>query len=149
MKILDWVNDRENMTWQAMMRFSMVVLSSLLFGMYCGQSVPPEIGELCRLFALSGMAFYFSLEMVADRRTHRRVLVAQYLAERKLTRQLHCEDKLVSSSKTLKATAPKTTNISEQSFGVEQSLGNVESAMDSTADLAVYLGRTSQPVLSA
>ncbi len=138
MKISDWINDTENMTWQAMMRFSMVVLSSLLFGMYCGQSVPPEIGELCRLFALSGMAFYFSLEMVADRRLHRRVLISQYLAERKLMRKLHCEDKLAAANKA--AAANKVT---------EHPLGSVESAMDSSADLAVYLGRSSQPVLSA
>lgn len=143
MKISNWINDTENMTWQAMMRFSMVVMSSLLFGMYCGQSVPPEIGELCRLFALSGMAFYFSLEMVADRRIHRRVLVLQSVAERKLTRQLHCEDKLAAATKATKAAASKDTRAAEQSSG------NVESAMDSTADLAVYLGRTSQPVLSA
>lgn len=66
MNLSKWINDTENMTWQAAMRFSMMVMSSLLFGMHYGQSLPPEIGALCGSFALSGLAFYFSLELVAD-----------------------------------------------------------------------------------
>lgn len=135
MKLSLWINDTENMTWQAVMRFSMVVLSALLFGMYYGQSLPSEFSELCRSLALSGLAFYFSLELVADQRAHRRTLVWQCKAERALSSRLYREGRMAEFNQADKS--------------VEQRSGSVESAMDSCADLAVFLGPTTQPVLSA
>jgi hypothetical protein len=135
MKLRKWINDTGDMTWQAAMRFSMVVMSALLFGMHYGQSLPPEIGELCRLFALSGLAFYFSLELVADQRAQRRANLARDTAERKLSRRLQRKDKL--------------GTVAEAAKPSEQGSERIESAMDSSADLAVYTGATAQPVLSA
>lgn len=135
MKLTKWINDTENMTWQAAMRFSTVVLSTLLFGMHYGQSLPPEFGELCRSLALSGLAFYFSLELVADQRAHRKTLLWQRTAERTLSRRLYREDKMAEFNATDKSH--------------EQPSGSVESAMDSCADLTAYQGPTAQPALSA
>lgn len=133
MKPANCNNDSENVTWQAAMRFSMVVLSSALFGMYYGQSLPPEIGQLCWSFALNGLAFYFSLELVADQRAHRRELRSRRTAEQSLSRRLQRERNVAAHVATEKG---------------EQRTGTLESAMDSTADLAMFLGPTSQPVLS-
>lgn len=135
MKLTKWLNETETMTWQAAMRFSTVVLSTLLFGMHYGQSLPPEFGELCRSLALSGLAFYFSLELVADQRTHRRTVVWQRSAERNLSRRLYREDRMAAFHE-----ADKPSN---------QPSGSINSAMDSCADLAAYQGLTTQPVLSA
>ena len=134
-KLFNWTDDTEHMTWQAAVRFSMVVMSSLLFGMHYGQSLPAEFGELCRLFALSGLAFYFSLELVADQRAQKHTNLSQRVAEWKLSRRLRREDKMAA--------------LFEADKSREQPLGSVESAMDSHADLAMYLGPTAQPVLSA
>lgn len=135
MKLTKCNDSTENLPWQAAMRFSMVVMSSLLFGMHYGQSLPPEIGEVCRAFAISGLAFYFSLELVANQRIHQWARVSQQVAEQKLSRRVYSEDKAISYHKSAEPD--------------EQHSGNVESAMDSCADLAVYLGPTAQPVLSA
>lgn len=134
MKFKNRNNDSENVTWQATMRFSMVVLSALLYGMHYGQSLPPEIGELCRSFALSGLAFYFSLELVADQRAQKRTRKSQHTIERKLSHRLVREDKMVA--------------FHEAEKSGEEASERVESAMDSCADLFVYLGPTAQPVLS-
>lgn len=135
MKLSNRLNGTENITWQAAMRFSMVVLSALLFGMHFGQSLPPEFGELCRTWALCGLVFYFSLELVADQRAQRRTLVWQRTAERTLASRLYREDRMA--------------EFNEGDKPREQPSGNVESAMDSCADFAAFLGPTNQAVLSA
>lgn len=125
----------ENVSLQAALRFSTVMLAALLLGMNYGQSLTPEIAGLCHTFGWCGLAFYFSLELVADQRARRQATVLQRSVERKLSWRLRADAVMASYVE------------EEKSHG--QSSGGIESAMDSCAGLDVYLGPIGQPVLSA
>lgn len=51
-----------------MFRFISLLLSCVLLALNMGRSLSHEVANLCQLFGLCGMAFYFCLELVADQR---------------------------------------------------------------------------------
>lgn len=136
----------ENVTWQAAFRFSIVIMAAALLGMSYGRSLTPDIASLCYVFGLNGLAFYFSLELVADQRAHRQATLLQRSAERKLSRRVWGDAKTALCHEEMK----KQEDVKKKGEKkTEQKPLEIESAMDSTAGLEVYLGPTSQPVLSA
>lgn len=131
----------ENASMQAALRFSTVVLAAILLGMNYGRSLPPEIASLCHTFGWCGMAFYFSLEFVADQRARKHTTVLQQSAEQRLSWRLRADAVMASHVEEERAHGAN-------SGGRGESSGGIENAMDSTVGLDLYLGPTSQPVLS-
>ena len=109
-------------------------LACVLLAMSAGQSLTAQMAQHCYLCGLSGMAFYFSLEYVAQQRAQAQAKAASRSAERRLARGLQTENA---------AAVPHRDAPSQ-----EHTSGDIESAMDSTADLAAYVGLQTQPTLS-
>ncbi|MBC7815837.1 MAG: hypothetical protein IAG10_02940 [Planctomycetaceae bacterium] len=127
-------NAADNLPWPVTMRFGNVLLSCVLLALSAGHSLPPHIAGLCYLFGLSGLAFYFCLELVANRRSQQRSQAASAVAAERLTRRLRAE----------KAVAVPDRDTTS----AEHTTGDIESAMDSKADFDVYVGLQTQPTLS-
>ena len=53
---------------QVMLRFGTLLLACVLLALNWGRSLSPDVANMCQLFGICGLAFYFSLEMVADQR---------------------------------------------------------------------------------
>lgn len=145
MRFLKHNDCEENITYQAALRFSTVILAAVLLGMNYGQNLTPDIAGLCNLFGLTGLAFYFSLELVANQRAQRQATLLQRSAERKLSRRVWADAKTALCHEEAKV----TLRHSEKENNAQPRPTEIETAMDSSADLDAYLGPTSQPVLSA
>ena len=74
-------------------RFAIVILACILFGLGWGHSLTPQMAGICKMFGLCGLAFYFSLELVAYYRDQNRATLSRYSAEQRLLkeRSLHAE----------------------------------------------------------
>ena len=77
----------EPVAWPVAMRFGTVLLACVLLALKSGHSLPPFAANLCQLFGLCGLAFYFCLELVAYHRDQNRALLLRYSAERRLSRE--------------------------------------------------------------
>ena len=124
----------DNLPWSVTLRFGTVLLACVLLAMSAGASLTSQIANLCYLFGLSGMGFYFCLELVAEHRAGKWLRANSSSAEHRLTRRLHAEN---SSSKLNPHVLPQ-----------EKSADKIERATDSHSDLAVFLGARTQPTLS-
>ncbi|MFM9964612.1 MAG: hypothetical protein ACKV2Q_25695 [Planctomycetaceae bacterium] len=124
----------DHLPWSVTLRFGSVLLGCVLLAMSAGATLTPQIAKLCYLFGLNGIAFYFCLELAADYRTKHWMDANSRFAEQRLAHRLHAENRVAQINAYLQAE--------------ENSTGKIESAIDSQADLAVYLGRPSQPTLS-
>ena len=116
------------------MRFGNVLLACVLLSFSGGNSLTPQMAQVCYLFGLLGLACYFSLELVSDQRERRSSHVSSHTAEVRLSRRLRAE-RNVSIQNNLGSMDEPCTGI-------------VESAMDSKAELDVYLGPSTQSTLS-
>lgn len=134
MKLSPRNDSADHLPWSVTLRFGSVLLACVLLAMSAGASLTPQISKLCYLFGLNGIAFYFCLELAADYRTKRWMSDSSRFAEQRLARRLHAEHRAAQINAHIQAN--------------ENSTGNIENAIDSQADLAVYLGRQSQPTLS-
>ncbi len=124
----------ENVPWSVTLRFGNVLLACVLLALSAGASLTPQITKLCYLFGLSGMAFYFGLELVVEYRAGRCLRATASSAEPRLSCPLRAES--------------STTKLSSHVLSQEVSADNIERAMDSHSDLAVFLGAPTQPTLS-
>ena len=61
-------NESDDSACNVMLRFGSMLLTCVLLALNWGANLPPEIASLCQTFGMCGMAFYFSLELVADQR---------------------------------------------------------------------------------
>ena len=124
----------DNLPWSVTLRFGNVLLACVLLALSAGASLTPQITNLCYLFGLSGMAFYFCLELAAEHRAGRSLRANASSAEHRLACRLRAENH---------AGRPNAHIQSK-----EDTAGNIESAMDSQADFSMYLGAQTQPTLS-
>lgn len=124
----------DHLPWSVTLRFGSVLLACVLLAMSVGATLTPQIANLCYLFGLNGIAFYFCLELAADYRTKKWRNDSSRFAEHRLSRRLDAES--------------RAAQLNAHTLPTEQSTGRIESAIDSQADFAVYLGRQSQPTLS-
>ncbi len=124
----------DHLPWSVMLRFGTVLLACVLLAMSAGASLTLPIANLCYLFGLSGMAFYFCLELAADYRAGSCQRANSSSAEQRLTRRVRAEN--------------STAKLNSHVLSAEDSTDNIERAMDSHSDLAVFLGAQTQPTLS-
>ena len=124
----------DNLPWSVTLRFGNVLLACVLLALSAGESLTPQTANLCYLFGLSGMAFYFSLELAADYRAGKCLSENASSAERRLACRLHAET--------------NTAKLNPHAQPREDYTDNIERAMDSHSDLAVFLGAQTQPTLS-
>lgn len=68
-------------------RFGIIVLACILFGLGWGHSLTPQMAGVCMMFGLCGLAFYFSLELVAYYRDQNRATLLRYYAEQRLSKE--------------------------------------------------------------
>lgn len=54
--------------WPVTLRFGSLLLACVLLALHWGRSLSEEVADLCELFGICGLAFYFALELVADQR---------------------------------------------------------------------------------
>lgn len=126
--------DADNLTWSDTMRFGAMILACVLLAASVGQSLTPQMAQVCYLFGMTGQACCFCLELVADHRRRRHTKASLQVAENRLSNRLQAEHKMPPNTPYVNSEEPRT--------------GNVESAMDSTADMSAYLGPISQASLS-
>ena len=124
----------DNLPWSVTLRFGNVLLACVLLALSAGASLTPQIAKLCYLFGLSGMAFYFCLELAAEHRAGKWLRANASSAEQRLARRLSAEN--------------STAKLNPHVLSQENSADNIERAMDSHSDLAVFLGAQTQPTLS-
>lgn len=124
----------DNLPWSVTLRFGNVLLACVLLALSAGSSLTPQVASLCYLFGLSGMAFYFCLELVAERRAGKWLRANSSSAEHRLACRLRAE----SHSAKQNAHCQPQADIS----------GTIESAMDSQVELIVLLGTQTRPTLS-
>ncbi len=123
----------ENLPWPVTMRFGTVLLSCVLLAMSCGPELTAAMAKHCYLCGLCGLAFYFSLEFVAQQRAHSQARAAARAAEKRLSRRMQTQ---------------KLIDEFHRDSAVAEVLGDIESAMDSKADFETYVGLQTQPTLS-
>ena len=124
----------DNLPWSVTLRFGNVLLACVLLALSAGASLTPQIANLCYLFGLSGMAFYFCLELAAEHRAWKCLRANASSAEQRLASRLRAEN--------------STAKLSPHVLSPEDSVDHIERAMDSHSDLAVFLGAQTQPTLS-
>jgi hypothetical protein len=117
-----------------MFRFGTVLLSCNALSFSGGHFITAPVARLCYLLGLSGFAFYFVLELVADQYARWQQQSRQQSDETRLARRITIERPL--------AVPPNLHAESDSGCCIE-------SAMDSHADLAVFVGPTGSPILSA
>ena len=123
----------DNLPWPVTMRFGTVLLSCVLLAMSCGPELTAAMAKHCYLCGLSGMAFYFSLEFVAQQRAHLQARAAARSAEKRLSRRMQTQKRIEECHRDSSAAEVR---------------GDIESAMDSKADFETYVGLQTQPALS-
>lgn len=124
----------DNLPWSVTLRFGNVLLACVLLALSAGASMTPQIANLCYLFGLSGMAFYFCLELVAEHRAGKCLRTNASSAEHRLSCRLRAEN--------------HAARLNAHVLSTEDTASNIESAMDSQADISAYLGAQTQPTLS-
>jgi hypothetical protein len=53
---------------QVTLRFGTLLLACVLLSLNWGRSLSQDVANMCQVFGVCGLAFYFSLELVADQR---------------------------------------------------------------------------------
>lgn len=124
----------DNLPWSVTLRFGNVLLACVLLALSAGVPLTPQVAHLCHLFALSGMAFYFCLELAAERRAGKRLRANASSAERRRACRLRAEN--------------HAAKFNAHVLPVEDANGNIECAMDRKADFSAFLGAQTQPTLS-
>ena len=81
----------DNLPWSVTLRFGNVLLACVLLALSAGASLTPQIANLCSLFGLCGMAFYFCLELAAEYRAGRCLRATASSAEQRLACRLRAE----------------------------------------------------------
>lgn len=82
---------------QVMLRFGTFLLACVLLALYWGRSLPHGVAEMCQLFGLCGLAFYFVLEAVADQRARKEECDSDTpycWADQRLSQRIRAEDKM-------------------------------------------------------
>lgn len=124
----------DSLSWSVIMRFGTVLMACVLLAASAGQSLTVNMANVCYSFGMLGLASYFCLELVADQRERQQAKRCSHDAERRLSCRLRGEQRMAAQM--------------QQVASAEHHSEKTESAMDSTADLNVYLGANSPPVLS-
>lgn len=127
-------DESNSLSWSVTMRFGTVLMACVLLAASAGQSLTVDMANVCYSFGMLGLTSYFCLELVADQRGRRQVTRCSHDAERQLSRRLKREQRMAAQM--------------QQVASAEHHSEKTESAMDSTADMNVYLGANSPPVLS-
>lgn len=124
----------ENLPWSVTLRFGNVLLACVLLALSAGASLTPQVANLCYLFGLTGMAFYFCLELAAEHRAGKWLRANAISAEQRLACRLRAEN--------------HSTKLNAHVLSTEDTVSNIESAMDSQADFSAFIGAQTQPTLS-
>lgn len=123
-----------NLSWSVVVRVGTVLAGCVLLSLGVGHSLTTDAAQQCYQLGLFGMAIYFCLELLADRRESWQIESARRTHAEKLSRRVQSEQKIIECHQ----------NVSHP----DQQVGTIESAIDSRTDLAVYVGPLSQPTLS-
>jgi len=126
---------KDDLPFAVTLRFGALLLACVLLALSGGHSLTTNIANVCYLFGLSGLAFYFCLEFTANQRIQSQANAARNSAEQRLSRRMRIETKAALLHQ-------------QESAPQEPSAGSIESAMDSQADLDTFLGMPTQPTLS-
>lgn len=86
---------------QVLLRFGNFLLACVLYGFQLGDAISDEAANLCQMASHCGFAFYFALELVADRRAREEkssqedLRIRVNLADQQLANRLTAEQKMV------------------------------------------------------
>ena len=81
---------------QVTLRFGTFLLACVLWMFQFRHGLPQAVASVCQLFSLCGMAFYFSLELVASQRALQAVKPNFNLGDRRLSFRIRAETKMAS-----------------------------------------------------
>lgn len=74
-----------------MFRFGTLLLACVLLALNGGHSLSQAVASLCQIFGLCGLAFYFCLELAADKRVRQETETDVNHREKRLSRRLYAE----------------------------------------------------------
>ena len=78
---------------QVVLRFGTLLLACVLLALNWGRALSQDVANMCQLFGVCGLAFYLSLELVADQRAKQETNTNMnfYLGDHRLSQRLLAE----------------------------------------------------------
>ena len=79
---------------QVTLRFGTFLLACVLWAFQFRHDLPQMVANLCQLFGLCGLAFYFCLELAANQQAQQEVQPVVNFGDHRLSLRLHAETKM-------------------------------------------------------